>query len=447
MLRMLLLFFVSPMPFAAGAQSLSLTGKVTNGSGKAVSGAVVSLAGKKLKDTTDAQGAFSIYGGTSVVTSRARAPNTQTILLNNGVVLFSVPQTAPVRIQMLDMKGNLLESAFDRSVGAGNYRFDMRSHRCAAKVMAIRVSVCGSVSTFRWISLTTGSAGPAAVGVGMARARNGVAKIEAVVDTLIVTASGYVSSVRAIESYQGEVNIALDSIALAKFSFFVTSLAGLKRLSSSENGFGGDLRFGKTGKGAGLLGADSICQCLAEASMPGSKVKQWRAFLSVSAGPNGNQVNAIDRIGTGPWYDRLGRLVSNSVSDLFQTRPKGDAAIKNDLPNEYGVPNHRPDPNQPIVDNHQVITGSDDQGGLDSKTSTCQDWTSASNACSSQRCGPRCGLSWPRNNSQSWICAMQLWGCGAGIDLEESTGAGEKGVYTIGNGGGYGGFYCFALSQ
>ena len=34
-----------------------------------------------------------------------------------------------------------------------------------------------------------------------------------------------------------------------------------------------------------------------------------RAFLSVSANANGQQENAIDRIGNGPWYDRLGRVV------------------------------------------------------------------------------------------------------------------------------------------
>ena len=29
-------------------------------------------------------------------------------------------------------------------------------------------------------------------------------------------------------------------------------------------------------------------------------------------------------------------------------------------------------------------------------------------------------------------------------DTTDATGAGVRGVYTIGNGGGYGGFYCFA---
>ena len=38
--------------------------------------------------------------------------------------------------------------------------------------------------------------------------------------------------------------------------------------------------------------------------MPGAGQKPWRAFLSATAGEDGKQVNAIDRIGDGPWYDR-----------------------------------------------------------------------------------------------------------------------------------------------
>ena len=121
--------------------------------------------------------------------------------------------------------------------------------------------------------------------------------------------------------------------------------------------------------------------------MPGSKVKIWRAFLSVAKDVNGNRVNAIDRIGTGPWYDRLGRLVSTTISDLLHDRPNADSAIKNDLPNEDGVPNHRPDPNQPAIDNHQFITGSDSSGELYSDSSTCKDWTSSEAIGGKPRCG------------------------------------------------------------
>jgi hypothetical protein len=183
--------------------------------------------------------------------------------------------------------------------------------------------------------------------------------------------------------------------------------------------------------------------------MPGSKVKVWRAFLSVTADAGGKKVNAIDRIGTGPWYDRLGRLIGSTLADLKQTRPNADAAIKNDFPNEDGVPNHQPDPTQPAVDNHDFLTGTNDQGQLYSATATCLDWTSSvGNQQTSGR--PRVGHSWPRGGGgggmggmENWMSALDEGGCGAGINLVET--GGPNGV-TVGSGGGYGGFYCFALN-
>jgi len=154
---------------------------------------------------------------------------------------------------------------------------------------------------------------------------------------------------------------------LEKFSFFVASQAAMVQLSGHKYGFGGDLRFGETGPGAGLRGADKICETIAEMSMPGSAVKRWRAFLSVKADGDGKTVHAIDRVGPGPWYDRLGRVVAAKKAELVTTWhriPTADPAIADDLPNEWGVPNHQPDPNLPPVENHHTLTGSTRFGKL-----------------------------------------------------------------------------------
>jgi hypothetical protein len=178
-------------------------------------------------------------------------------------------------------------------------------------------------------------------------------------------------------------------------------------------------------------------------SMPGSKVKLWRAFLSAGRDGNGVPVNAIDRIGEGPWYDRLGRIVSRNITDLLGIRPAADSAIINDLPNEFGVPNHRPDPNKPSVDNHLTCTGSGTDGKLYSLKATCADWTTTEAPGSK----PRAGFSWPQPfGMKGWISTWDAPGCEAGIDLDSLTLSGDPGAVFIGSGGGYGGFYCFALN-
>jgi hypothetical protein len=242
---------------------------------------------------------------------------------------------------------------------------------------------------------------------------------------------------------------------LPQFSFFVTSLAALQDLSGSDDGFGGDLRFGETGAGAGLRGADKICATIAERSLPGAGAKPWRAFLSATDDGSGHPVNAIDRIGEGPWYDRLGRVLAPTRADLMNTRPQnGDATIQNDFPNEDGVPNHQPDATQGEVDNHDMLTGSDSDGGLYAATATCKDWTAATGDASEGK--PRVGHSWPRGggggggsgpgggSGEDWRSALNESGCAPGINLVE-TGGPDPNDNTVGSGGGYGGFYCFSL--
>jgi hypothetical protein len=229
-----------------------------------------------------------------------------------------------------------------------------------------------------------------------------------------------------------------------KFSFFVTSVGAMTELAKNPMGFGGDLRFGKA---TGLEGADEICRQIAEKAMPGAGQKVWRAFLSTTAGgENNGPVHAKDRIGDGPWYDRLERLVAMTKADLLHPRPVGaDPAIVNDLPNENGVPNHMDGApgctGNMCPDNHQVLTGTNEMGMLKSMdpATTCNDWTN-----SKAEGMPWCGHSWPRQGSgEDWMSSAADGGCAPCVSLVEMGGVKGK---CVGSAGGYGGFYCFALT-
>jgi len=218
----------------------------------------------------------------------------------------------------------------------------------------------------------------------------------------------------------------LDARPQVNFSFFVTSLDTMRLQSGSEDGFGGDL--------GGLAGADAICQTAA--ANVGFGYKTWRAFLSVTNGPGGGPVNAIDRIGNGPWYDRNARLIANDKAGLLSTRPLGVAQAVNDLTDETGLPLSS------IGDTHDVLTGSDAQGTLDDTdpVTTCYDWTSAVGPGTEHT--TMCGHSWPAQSGQNWIRAHPVPGCSPGVNLiQNGPGFGD----CVGCGGGWGGIYCFAL--
>jgi hypothetical protein len=112
------------------------------------------------------------------------------------------------------------------------------------------------------------------------------------------------------------------------------------------------------------------------------------------------------------------------------------------LPNEDGVPNKQPDPGMEPVNNHHFLTGSDTSGKLymNAATSTCHDWTSKDQGAGR----PRVGFSYPAGNRQNWLSGQDEGGCGAGKVLVDMGGS-DPSNPIVGSGGGYGGFYCFAL--
>jgi len=246
------------------------------------------------------------------------------------------------------------------------------------------------------------------------------------------------------------------------FSFFVASRARLFALAEAfgvgTSGWGGDFRYGT---GDGLTGADKICTEIAEQSLPGNG-KTWKAFLSTS------QVNAIDRVGSGPWYDRLNRTIANSKTELVATRPGGitNSTILNNLPNEDGTPHHNEENNTQgqQADNHDILTGSDSEGKVCNSSAcwnsgvmgggmggggtitnaTCGDWTLAVKQTGYQ---PRVGHTWPTmtNGTDDWISWLNEGGCLPGYNLIQNGGPSAS-AGSVGSGGGYGAIYCLAMS-
>jgi hypothetical protein len=160
--------------------------------------------------------------------------------------------------------------------------------------------------------------------------------------------------------------------------------------------------------------------------------------------------------------------LANNVEELLNDRPpNADPEIIDDFPNEYGIPNQYPNSDDEPVDNHQTLTGSgpdgrlwtqstdagtgDDDpprggggstqcnGGWTPEKATCWDWTrSEPEGC------PRVGHSWPSEFSGvNWISVWNESGCAPGVTLVQGP---LEANNTVGAYGGYGGFYCFALT-
>jgi hypothetical protein len=274
-----------------------------------------------------------------------------------------------------------------------------------------------------------------------------------------------------------------------EFSFFTISLKFIKSKAPCSGtdgktclgGLGGDLRNGKSN---GIDGADSLCAEAAQIANPGDK-HLWRAFLSAGS-YNGAVLNAIDRIGTGPWYSAPpqyqkktsyaseGLLVASDKTGLVKTRPTGDTTtvVYNGVNQSQGAGTSQSWPFSQCLlneygycvqadgDDHDTLTGSKNDGTYaGSAASTCNDWTNSATSSGS----PAFGHAWPRqlgatDGAAGWINTGETGeiGCGAIINVGTTNymsgggmgGPGGGGSSSYGGGvgscGGYGGFYCFA---
>jgi hypothetical protein len=179
------------------------------------------------------------------------------------------------------------------------------------------------------------------------------------------------------------------------------------------------------GKGAdlgGLEGADAHCNALAKAA--GSKLTNWRAYLSTTKPGGDAGENARDRIGKGPWRNAKGVVIAKNVSDLHSDKNK---ITKQTALTEKGeVASGRGDP----VNTHDILTGSDPQGRFSTAggDTTCGNWTKSGDGSAIVGHHDRIGLKDTRH--------MKSWNSSHG-----SAGCSQEALVKT---GGSGRIYCFA---
>ena len=174
----------------------------------------------------------------------------------------------------------------------------------------------------------------------------------------------------------------------------------------------------------GLDGADAHCNALAKAA--GSKLTNWRAYLSTTAPGGDAGVNARDRIGKGPWRNAKGVVIAKNVAELHSAASK---VTKQTALNEKGeTVSGRGD----AVNTHDILTGSDPQGMYSTAggDTTCGNWTKNGEGSAIVGHHDRVGLKETRH-MKSWNSSHGTPGCNPDA-LKKVGGAGL--------------FYCFSAN-
>ena len=205
MYRAAAIYLVLLLGFGLSAQTVNLTGKVTNQSGKGISGAVVTLASQSLSATTDASGAYLLKGGVAV-NPATLLPGTEAVTLNKGIITVNLVNPTPVLVELFDIQGGLLERVLEKPASSGKYQVDLIKRPRAANLIMVRVSIGQQTVSFRYFPFNSGKRT-----ITSATAQR-LVKMQAIQDTLSATASRYATKKVAITSYEGTVDIALDTV-------------------------------------------------------------------------------------------------------------------------------------------------------------------------------------------------------------------------------------------
>ena len=133
---------------AASAQAFTLTGKVSDESGKAIERASVELLKEGLKTTTDSKGEFKLFKEDSTIGIHVARPMLGYVSVMNGVLSYLQSTNEPVRVQIFDAVGSrvLNETVY------GSGTLDMQSVVRSQGSYFARVSVGSAQSTFRFTS-------------------------------------------------------------------------------------------------------------------------------------------------------------------------------------------------------------------------------------------------------------------------------------------------------
>jgi hypothetical protein len=115
-----------------------------------------------------------------------------------------------VKIEVFDVKGNLIKKEASRNVAAGVYRMNIAGSSQAARLLFIKASIGEESRTWRYHTFQNGNlVADSRAGNSGTAGGGALAKVAAAIDSLQVVKPGFPTKVVAIESYDATVDISL----------------------------------------------------------------------------------------------------------------------------------------------------------------------------------------------------------------------------------------------
>jgi hypothetical protein len=201
--------------FYGNAQPVSITGTIKDSTTqKGISGATVKLKLANDSTTTNASGAYAFSTGVKFF-GAGENQIVHTAFFKQNLLNFGVAsQGEKVRISLYNLSGRMVASLLDRSLASGNYQINPYLPTLASQVYFVKLEV-GSRTAMFTMPLSgklAAVSGGLLRKIGVAGSEGTLAKAAAAIDTLTVTASGYVTTSKPVTSYSGTYSFSIFSV-------------------------------------------------------------------------------------------------------------------------------------------------------------------------------------------------------------------------------------------
>jgi hypothetical protein len=213
MRKALTVVFISTLCLAA--QTISITGTVSNTSNQPLQGVIVQLLASQVKDTTDANGNYSLSGtGTAALLPPRGLTEFNEIMYRNGRFDFSATSPVSVSARLYSLSGRLEARVFDGVLQQGLTEVPFTSSRMGRNIYLLKVRSADKTVVYKLSPLSGGTFQLS--GMSTMSGTSGLAKAAAV-DWLQATKQGYASHVEQIASTSGVINITLSAPVAPNF--------------------------------------------------------------------------------------------------------------------------------------------------------------------------------------------------------------------------------------
>jgi hypothetical protein len=195
--------------FSIHAQAISITGTIKNQDGKAISGATVSLKKANISATTKTDGTYALTDNAVAYTPSANIRRGQKPWIDKTNVCFCITEElSRVSVAVFDLQGRCVASVQNGLLHKGSYSLGLFPKKPASGLYLISVDIDNDRTLFKAPLFPFSGAGISQRVIDKSTPETLAKKADAV-DTLVASATGYVSTSQGIPLYTGAYDFAL----------------------------------------------------------------------------------------------------------------------------------------------------------------------------------------------------------------------------------------------